>query len=104
MCVLLATYNLSLAPQYGNKVVALFGSTPSYATGVIDPIAEIAAIAREAGVGMHVDACLGGFIVDNLDHVDGNFLAIPGVTSLSADTHKNGASQCVRALPLPCLC
>jgi glutamate/tyrosine decarboxylase-like PLP-dependent enzyme len=84
--------------------VALFGSTPSYATGVIDPIAEIAAIAREAGVGMHVDACLGGFIVDNLDHVDGNFLAIPGVTSLSADTHKNGASQCVRALPLPCLC
>jgi hypothetical protein len=57
----------------------------------VDPIADIAAIAREAGVGMHVDACLGGFIVDNLEHIDGNFLAIPGVTSLSADTHKNGA-------------
>jgi len=33
---------------------------------------------------------LGGFIVNNLDQHDTKFLSIPGVTSLSLDTHKNG--------------
>ena len=47
-------------------------------------------MAKAAGVGMHVDSCLGGFIVNFVDGVDPNWLAVPGVTSLSCDTHKNG--------------
>lgn len=76
--------------KHGNKVVAIFGSAPCYPTGVIDPIEEMAKIAQENGCGMHVDCCLGGFIVNNIwkDHT--MYLKIPGVTSLSADTHKNG--------------
>lgn len=76
--------------KHGRNVVCVIGSAPNYPTGVLDPIAELAAIAKEFGIGLHVDACLGGFIVNNLPSIDANFLAIDGVTSLSTDTHKNG--------------
>ena len=76
--------------RIGSRLVCIIGSAPSYPLGVMDPIADFAKIAREAGVGCHVDGCLGGFIVNNLDHVNTDFLSIPGVTSLSCDTHKNG--------------
>lgn len=75
---------------YGNKVVAIVGSAPSYAAGVIDPIAEMARLANQYGCGLHVDCCLGGFIVNNLSHHNTKYMSIKGVTSLSADTHKNG--------------
>ena len=75
---------------YGNDVIAIIGSAPSYPLGVVDHIKEIADIALENGCGMHVDCCLGGFIINNLNHQDTNYLDIVGVTSLSADTHKNG--------------
>lgn len=74
---------------FGSHVVAIYGSAPSYMTGVIDPIEDMAALAQEHGCGMHVDCCLGGFVVNNLG-IGTNFLQLPGVTSLSADTHKNG--------------
>lgn len=76
--------------RLGPKLLCVIGSTPSYALGTIDPIEELAAMAKAAGVGMHVDSCLGGFVVNYLEHVNPNFLAIDGVTSLSCDTHKNG--------------
>eukprot|EP00511_Aplanochytrium_stocchinoi_P000317 CAMPEP_0204821956 /NCGR_PEP_ID=MMETSP1346-20131115/150_1 /ASSEMBLY_ACC=CAM_ASM_000771 /TAXON_ID=215587 /ORGANISM="Aplanochytrium stocchinoi, Strain GSBS06" /LENGTH=628 /DNA_ID=CAMNT_0051947935 /DNA_START=74 /DNA_END=1960 /DNA_ORIENTATION=+ len=76
--------------RIGNDLITIVGSTPSYTLGVVDPIKEIASIAYEAGVGMHVDSCLGGFIVNFLDHIDSDFLKLPGVTSISCDTHKNG--------------
>lgn len=77
--------------RLGRRLLCIVGSTPSYARGTIDPIVELAAMAREAGAGMHVDSCLGGFVVNFLEeHVDPRFLAIDGVTSLSCDTHKNG--------------
>lgn len=81
------------AAYHGSKVVCIVGSGPSYGLGVVDPIAPLALLAKELGCGMHVDCCLGGFIVNNVPRTDGthtNFLAMDGVTSLSADTHKNG--------------
>lgn len=78
------------AERIGNRLVAIVGSTPSYPLGTIDDIKGLAAIAKANGVGMHVDSCLGGFIINFIDTVDTNFLALPGVTSLSCDTHKNG--------------
>lgn len=74
--------------KYGSKVVALFGSAPNYPTGAVDPIKEMALIADEAGIGFHVDCCLGAFVIDQ--ELDVKYLTYKGVTSLSADTHKNG--------------
>lgn len=76
--------------EYGSKVVCVVGSVPSYARGVIDPIEDIARLADEYEVGFHIDCCLGGFIINNLRKNAAKYLALQGVTSLSADTHKNG--------------
>ena len=70
------------------------GSAPTFPHGVIDPIPEIAALAADRGVGCHVDACLGGFILpwaERLGYPVPSFdFRLPGVTSMSADTHKYG--------------
>lgn len=76
--------------KHAGQVVALFGSTPSYPKGKIDPINEMAQIAHEKGIGLHVDACLGGFVIEKIQPEASQFLRLPGVTSLSVDTHKNG--------------
>jgi len=76
------------------NTIALVGSAPSFPHGVIDPIAELAALAHDHAVGMHVDACLGGFVLPwarRLGYSVPPFdFAVPGVTSISVDTHKYG--------------
>ncbi len=76
------------------NTVALVGSAPNYAHGVIDPIEDMAAIAREHDIGLHVDGCLGGFILpwgEKLGYRIPRFdFRVDGVTSISADTHKYG--------------
>jgi len=78
------------------NTVALVGSAPNYAHGIIDPISELSDIALEHGLGLHVDGCLGGFILpwgERLGYPIPPFdFRIPGVTSMSADTHKYGYS------------
>ena len=70
------------------------GSAPSYPHGVIDPIADIAAVAGERDILCHVDACMGGFLLPflaELGRLDEPFdFRVPGVTSMSADVHKYG--------------
>ena len=78
-----------VALYYDYELVAIVGSGPCYSVGIIDPIKEMAKIALKHKCGLHVDCCLGGFVVNYLDY-NTNFLDIKGVTSLSADTHKNG--------------
>jgi sphinganine-1-phosphate aldolase len=73
---------------HGGRVVLMAASTPSYAHGVIDPIAPLAAAAAARGVRFHVDACIGGWVLPWLDVADPWDFAVPGVTSLSADLHK----------------
>ena len=76
------------------NTVALVGSAPNYAHGIIDPIEELAEIAQEHDLGLHVDGCLGGFILpwgERLGYPIPRFdFRVPGVTSISADTHKYG--------------
>jgi sphinganine-1-phosphate aldolase len=60
----------------------------------VDPIAELGALAQERGLGLHVDACVGGFMlpfVEKLGYPVPPFdFRVPGVTSMSADLHKYG--------------
>lgn len=76
------------------NTIAMVGSAPSFPHGVIDPIAELSEIARKKGIGFHTDACLGGFILpwaEKLGYAIPLFdFRLPGVTSISADTHKYG--------------
>ena len=76
------------------STVAIIGSAGNYGYGTIDPIAELAAIASDHGIGMHVDGCLGGFLLpfgEELGYPIPQFdFRVPGVTSISADTHKYG--------------
>jgi sphinganine-1-phosphate aldolase len=76
------------------RTVALVGSAPTFPHGVIDPIEDLAAVAAERGIGFHTDACLGGFVLPwarrlGYDVPPFDF-SVPGVTSMSADTHKFG--------------
>ena len=76
------------------NTVALVGSAGTYPHGLIDPIEQLSDLALERGINLHVDGCLGGFILawgQDLGHPVPTFdFRLPGVTSISADTHKYG--------------
>lgn len=79
------------------NTILLVGSAPGYAQGVVDPIPEIAALAQERGLLMHVDACVGGFHFSIMRrageyHGPAFDFSVPGVTSISTDLHKYGYS------------
>lgn len=76
------------------NTICMVGSAPTFPHGVIDPIRELSEFAREKKIGFHVDACLGGFVLPFARelgyHVPPFDFRLPGVTSMSADTHKYG--------------
>ncbi len=76
------------------NTVALIGSACNYGYGTVDPITQLGALALEHDIGLHVDGCLGGFILPfgrELGHDIAPFdFSVPGVTTISADTHKYG--------------
>ena len=83
-----------MAQAIDADTIAIVGSAGNYPYGTVDPIADLGELAVERGVGLHVDACLGGFILpfgEELGYDVPVFdFRIPGVTSISADTHKYG--------------
>ncbi|MHB8438793.1 MAG: pyridoxal phosphate-dependent decarboxylase family protein [Acidimicrobiales bacterium] len=76
------------------NTVAIVASAPGFPHGVIDPIEAFSDLAVRKGVGLHVDGCLGGFVLpwaERLGYPVPPFdFRLPGVTSMSADTHKFG--------------
>lgn len=76
------------------NTIAIVGSAPTFPHGMIDPIAELSELARRRGIGFHTDSCLGGFVLpwaERLGYPVPPFdFRLPGVTSMSADTHKYG--------------
>ncbi|SCF17419.1 pyridoxal phosphate-dependent decarboxylase family protein [Micromonospora mirobrigensis] len=74
------------------ETVLVACSAPSYAHGVVDPVAEIAAVAAAAGVRCHVDACFGGWALPWLRRLGAPVppfdFTVDGVTSISVDLHK----------------
>ncbi|MEV4387078.1 aminotransferase class V-fold PLP-dependent enzyme, partial [Micromonospora sp. NPDC049580] len=82
----------AMAAAIRPETVLVACSAPSYAHGVVDPVAEIAAVAADAGVRCHVDACFGGWTLPYLrrlgEPVPAFDFTVPGVTSISVDLHK----------------
>ena len=75
-----------------DNTILLVGSAPGYAHGVVDPIPEIAALAKEKGLLCHVDACVGGIHLTYMRRLGYDVpdfdMTVPGVMSLSVDLHK----------------
>jgi sphinganine-1-phosphate aldolase len=82
----------AMAAALDERTVLVVASAPSYAHGVVDPVAPIAAAAAERGIRCHVDACIGGWVLPYFRRLGVELppfdLSVPGVTSLSVDLHK----------------
>jgi len=78
----------------GWRTIGLAASAPQYPHGVIDPISELGELAQRRGLPLHVDACVGGFMLPWLERLGRAIprwdFRVPGVTSISADLHKFG--------------
>jgi hypothetical protein len=82
-----SSFSLSLLPLL---LPLLRPLSPS--SGTVDPIEALAKVALAKNVGLHVDCCLGGFLVPFMDKA-GFPLApfdfrVKGVTTISCDPHK----------------
>lgn len=83
-----------MAAAMTERTGLMVASAPNYPYGTIDPVADVAALAAEADVLCHVDACLGGFLLPFWEQVGEPVppwdFRVEGVTSMSADIHKYG--------------
>ena len=75
-----------------NCIFQLVGSAPNFPYGTMDNIEAISALGVRYNIPVHVDACLGGFLICFMKQVGHELplfdFSLPGVTSISADTHK----------------
>ena len=88
-------FNLSLngfKEAINQNTILLVASAPAYPTGMIDPISELSNLALENKLLLHVDACIGGFLLSYLKKCNYNIplfdFNLDGVSSLSVDLHK----------------
>jgi len=85
--------NLSrLKKLIDNNTILLVGSCPEYSYGEVDPIIEMSNLALKKKIGLHIDCCMGGFLVPFLDEFKHINFNLKTITSISADTHKYGYS------------
>jgi len=84
----------AMRAQITPNTVAIAGSAANYPHGLIDPIEKLSDLAIEKGIGLHVDSCFGGFILPWIVRLGYDVppfdFRLPGVTSMSCDTHKWG--------------
>ncbi len=84
----------AMAAAIDDSTVLVAVSAPSYAHGVVDPVAEVAAAAAARGVRCHVDACIGGWVLPYAARLGRDVppwtFEVDGVTSISVDLHKYG--------------
>ncbi|TQF74952.1 aspartate aminotransferase family protein [Rhodococcus spelaei] len=82
-----------VAAALDETVALVVASTPSYPHGALDPVSEIAEVCAAQGVPVHVDGCIGAWVLPwwpgAAERPDWD-LRVPGVASLSVDLHKYG--------------
>lgn len=84
----------SMEHAISKNTVMLVGSTPNFPYGTMDDIGKIAKLGLKYNIPVHVDCCLGSFVIAFLPKLGYNIppfdFSVSGVTSLSIDTHKYG--------------
>jgi sphinganine-1-phosphate aldolase len=77
-----------------DQTIMLAASAPAFPYGIVDPLPEISEIAGRHGLPLHVDACVGGFMLPWVERLGYSVptwdFRLPHVTSISADIHKFG--------------
>ena len=79
-----------LNKKINKNTILIVGSTPSYNLGLIDQCASLNSIALKHNIPLHLDACIGSFLINFSDYKYD--FSLNGVTSISADFHKYGQS------------
>jgi len=78
----------------GRRTCMLVGSAPQFPHGIFDPIEAISELGLRYDIPVHVDACLGGFLIPFMEEAGYPLppfdFRLPGVSSISCDTHKYG--------------
>lgn len=76
----------------GPNTIGIVASAPNWPYGKIDPVEELGNIARQHDLWLHVDACVGGYILPFFrelgEAVPLYDFRVPAVRSISADLHK----------------
>ncbi|MFV0306649.1 MAG: pyridoxal phosphate-dependent decarboxylase family protein [Desertimonas sp.] len=84
----------AMAELVDADTVLVVGSAPQYPQGVVDPIPAIVELAATVGAHVHVDACMGGFVLPFVERLGRPVppwdFRVEGVDSISADVHKLG--------------
>ncbi|PMD46075.1 PLP-dependent transferase [Hyaloscypha variabilis F] len=84
----------AVARLINSNTALIVGSAPNFPHGVVDNITELSRIALRNRVGLHVDCCLGSFLLPFLSQAGFETepfdFRLPGVVSISCDTHKYG--------------
>ncbi|CAH7689395.1 sphinganine-1-phosphate aldolase [Phakopsora pachyrhizi] len=77
-----------------SNTIMLVGSAPNFPDGAIDDITALGKLAKAYNLGLHVDCCLGSFLVPFIEkcgfRMEPFDFRVQGVTSISCDTHKYG--------------
>ncbi|KAI5862380.1 PLP-dependent transferase [Durotheca rogersii] len=77
-----------------SNTILLVGSAPNFPHGIMDDISALSKLAFKRHLPLHVDCCLGSFLVPFLDkagfETEPFDFRLKGVTSISCDTHKYG--------------
>lgn len=84
----------------GPNTIGIAASAPNWPYGRVDPIAELGEVAEEKDIWLHVDACVGGYILPFFKELGEDIppynLSVKGVRSITGDLHKYGFA------PKPC--
>ena len=90
----------ALSAAIGPNTIGIVGSAPNWPYGHVDPIGQLGQLAIERNVWLHVDACVGAYILPFMrelgEEIPPYDFSVPGVRSMSADLHKYGYA------PKPC--
>ncbi len=90
----LRAFQRALTPN----TVLMISSVPNYPYGYCDPVEPLAKLALKHDVGLHLDLCMGGFLVPFAKELGYKLpeqaydFSVKGVSSVSVDPHKYGLS------------
>lgn len=77
-----------------DNTIMMVGGAPPFPYGIVDPLEQMSQLAQRYGIWLHVDACIGGFVLpfaEALGRPVPTFdFRLPACQSISVDFHKYG--------------